>query len=221
MSANRFWEVGKKIVAIGRNYAAHAKELGNEVPSAPFFFLKPTTSYIREGSPIEIPSSIGEVHHEVELGVVIGRKGKNIAVESAFDYVAGYTLALDLTARDLQATAKSKGLPWTAAKGHDTFCPIGKFLSKDQIPNPAKVELWLKIDGVFKQKGSTSDMIFNIPQLIHHVSRVMTLEPGDLILTGTPSGVGPLSVGKAVTAGITGVTEMTFDVVSSPPVAKL
>jgi len=215
MSSSRFWEVGKKIVAIGRNYAAHAKELGNEVPAAPFFFLKPTTSYIREGQPIQIPASIGEVHHEVELGVVIGKTGKNISADSALDYIAGYTLALDLTARDLQSAAKAKGLPWTAAKGYDTFCPIGNFLTKEQIPDPSNVELWLQIDGVIKQKGSTNLMIHNIPQLIHHVSRVMTLEPGDLILTGTPAGVGPLTIGKPVVAGITGVTEIKFDVVSA------
>jgi len=208
----RFWEVGRKIIAVGRNYAAHAKELGNNIPEAPFFFLKPTTSYILPGVPILIPHGIGEVHHEVELGVVIKSTGKNIPIEKSNDYIAGYTLALDLTARELQNAAKSKGLPWTQAKGYDTFCPISGFIPKDQIPQPEKVELWLKVGEELRQKGCTDLMIFKIPELISHISKIMTLEEGDLILTGTPAGVGPIILGKKVSAGITNIMEMEFSV---------
>jgi len=207
----RFWEFGKKIVAVARNYASHAKELGNPVPKSPSFFLKPTTSYVLQGNPIEIPNEC-EVHHEVELGVVIGKKGRNIDTEHAFSHVAGYTIALDLTARNLQSQAKEKGLPWTQSKGYDTFCPIGSFISKENIPEPHNVELWLKIDGVYKQRGNTSQMIFKIPQLIAFVSSIMTLEVGDLILTGTPEGVGAILPGQLITAGITGINEMSFPV---------
>eukprot|EP01111_Echinosteliopsis_oligospora_P005310 TRINITY_DN18592_c0_g1_i1.p1 TRINITY_DN18592_c0_g1~~TRINITY_DN18592_c0_g1_i1.p1 ORF type:complete len:219 (-),score=68.86 TRINITY_DN18592_c0_g1_i1:215-871(-) len=214
MATKQYWEVCKKIVAIGRNYAQHAKELGNAVPTKPFFFLKPTSSFVRQGQPILIPPSIGEVHHEVELGVVIGKKGKDIKAENAFDYVSGYTIALDLTARDIQQAAKTKGMPWTEAKGYDTFTPIGDFIPKDKIPDPSNVELYLEINGKIKQKGSTKDMIFQIPQLIEAVSKVMTLEEGDIILTGTPEGVGPMFPGEKVKAGITGITEIQFDIKS-------
>jgi len=216
---NSFFTNGKKIVAIGRNYADHAKELGNAVPSSPFFFLKPTTSYVRPGNSIEVPTGL-QVHHEVELGVIIGKTGRNIKAHSALDYVGGYALALDMTARDLQQQAKEKGLPWSTAKGFDTFCPIGDFIPKDKIPEPQNIELWLKVDGVIKQKGNTNQMIFKITQLIEYISNIMTLEVGDLILTGTPSGVGPVLPGQVVEAGITGLYEMKFPV-TGRPLAKI
>ncbi|EGG21659.1 hypothetical protein DFA_01545 [Cavenderia fasciculata] len=209
----KFWEKGTKIVAVARNYVAHAKELGNEVPSEPFFFLKPKSSYCLQGSPIEIPKQTNDVHHEIELGVVIGKKGKDIDASNAMDFVGGYALAIDLTARDLQSKAKQQGQCWTIAKGFDTFCPVSDFIPKEKIANPSKVELWLSVDDVVKQKDYTDKMIFGIPELIQSISRVMTLEEGDLILTGTPSGVGPIKVGQKIKCGITGVAEMQFDVV--------
>ncbi|EGC38303.1 hypothetical protein DICPUDRAFT_149041 [Dictyostelium purpureum] len=214
MNISRFWETGKKIVAVGRNYAQHAKELGNEVPSEPFFFLKPTSSYLLQGTgAIEIPNENSDIHHEVELGVVISKKGRDIDINSAMDYVGGYTLALDMTSRDQQAIAKSKGLPWSIAKGYDTFCPISGFIPKDKIKNIDDLELWLSIDGQIKQKGNTNQMIFNVPHLIQYISTIMTLEEGDLILTGTPSGVGPVKPGQKVKCGITDVAGMEFDVI--------
>jgi acylpyruvate hydrolase len=164
----QFWKITRKVVAIGRNYAEHAAgfasivlinlaELGNAVPTSPFFFLKPASSIIRVGQPIEVPPKCNELHHEgmkqflpflinvVELGVIIGKEGRDIPKEKAMDYVAGYTLALDMTARELQNKAKEKGLPWTEAKGYDTFCPVGDFIPKEKIPDPSNVELWLKV----------------------------------------------------------------------------
>ncbi|TEB39542.1 mitochondrial protein [Coprinellus micaceus] len=188
---------GKKIVAIGRNYAAHAKELGNAVPKEPFFFLKPTTSYVKSGGEVEIPRGV-IAHHEVELGVVIGKTGRDISAADAGKYVSGYTLAVDMTARNLQDRVKKAGLPWSAAKGFDTFTPIGSFIPSSDVEDAHDLQLTLKINGVTKQEGSTGDMMFKIPQLIEHVSSIMTLEEGDLLLTGTPPGVGPLVAGDKV-----------------------
>eukprot|EP01133_Synstelium_polycarpum_P015076 gene15076-17848_t len=210
---NRFWEKGTKIIAVARNYVAHAKELGNEPPSEPFFFLKPLSSIVRSGSPIEIPFQTSDVHHEVELGVIIGKRGRDISAANAMEHVGGYTLALDLTARDLQSKAKQMQQCWTIAKGFDTFCPVGDFIPKDKVADPSNVELWLSIDGVMKQKDTSDKMIFKIPELIQFISQIMTLEEGDLILTGTPAGVGPIKPGQKVKAGITGITEFEFDVI--------
>ncbi|EXX51672.1 Fmp41p [Rhizophagus irregularis DAOM 197198w] len=163
-----FTKIGKKIVGIGRNFSEHAKELGNAVPTSPFFFLKPTSSYLLS----------------VELGVVIGKDGRDIRESEAMNYVEGYALGIDLTARNLQEVVKKKGLPWSAAKGFDTFTPIGKFIPKSEIEDPHNVNLWLKLNGEMKQNGITKDMIFNIPTLIEYVSSIMKLEKGDLILTG-------------------------------------
>ncbi|KAI8058388.1 hypothetical protein BDF22DRAFT_739795 [Syncephalis plumigaleata] len=191
-TARHFLTAGRKIVAIGRNYSEHAKELGNAIPKAPFFFLKPTSSYVTSPGKIEIPKGC-IVHHEVELGVVIGKTGRDIPAVEANQYVAGYVLA-DIV--------KKKGLPWSAAKGFDTFTPVGNFISNEAIPNPDDVNLWLKVDGETRQDGNTRDMMFKIPQLVEHVSGIMRLEPGDLILTGTPKGVGPISPGQKMTAGL-------------------
>ncbi|RGB40844.1 hypothetical protein C1646_663509 [Rhizophagus diaphanus] len=196
-----FTKIGKKIVGIGRNFSEHAKELGNAVPTSPFFFLKPTSSYLLSGEEVEIPKGC-IVHHEVELGVVIGKDGRDIRESEAMNYVEGYALGIDLTARNLQDVVKKKGLPWSAAKGFDTFTPIGKFIPKSEIEDPHNVNLWLKLNGEMKQNGITKDMIFNIPTLIEYVSSIMKLEKGDLILTGTPSGVGPIHPGQVITAGL-------------------
>lgn len=204
--------IGTKIVAVGRNYAAHAKELGNAVPKEPVLFLKPTSSYLQNGGTIEVPHPWESLDHEVELAVVIGKKGRDVAEGSAMDHVGGYALALDMTAREIQASAKSAGLPWTVAKGQDTFTPISDMLPKSMVPDPDNLELWLKVDDEVRQKGSTGDMIFNIPYLISHISSIMTLMEGDVILTGTPKGVGPVRVGQKITAGITGLIDVYFDV---------
>ncbi|XP_078445448.1 fumarylacetoacetate (FAA) hydrolase family [Wolffia australiana] len=211
-SHQRLLAVGTKIIAVGRNYAAHAKELGNAVPKEPVLFMKPTSSYLQNGGVIEVPNSLESLDHEVELAVVIGQKARDVVERSSMDYVSGYALALDMTAREIQATAKAAGLPWTIAKGQDTFTPISPVLPKSLVPDPDDLELWLKVDGEDRQRGSTKDMIFKIPFLVSHISSIMTLFEGDVILTGTPQGVGPARVGQRITAGITGLVDVQFDV---------
>lgn len=188
---------GKKIVAIGRNYSEHIKELNNARTKEPFFFLKPTTSYLPTGGKVEIPRGV-VAHHEVELGLVIGKGGRDISQDTAESHIAGYALAVDMTARNMQDEVKKKGLPWSAVKGFDTFTPIGSFIPKSSVSDAHDLMLSLKINGAIKQNGTTGDMIFRIPRLIEHISSIMTLEEGDLILTGTPSGVGPVNPGDSV-----------------------
>jgi len=197
MAAASFLRHGKKIVAIGCNYAEHIKELNSAMPKEPFFFLKPTTSYIENGGTVEIPKGV-VAHHEVELGLVIGQRGRDISQANAEAHIAGYALAVDMTARNLQQQVKKQGLPWSAAKGFDTFTPIGSFIPKSDIADPHNLSISLKINGQLKQDGKTSDMIFRIPRLIEHVSSIMTLEEGDVILTGTPSGVSAIVEGDTV-----------------------
>jgi len=138
----------------------------------------------------------------VELAVVIGKKTKDVPQSKVMDHIAGYTIALDMTARNQQDQAKKAGLPWTQSKGYDTFCPIGRFLPKERIPNPSNVDIWLKVNNQVRQKGNTSNMIFSVERLISDISYVITLEPGDLVLTGTPEGVGKVEHGDIITAGI-------------------
>jgi len=195
--AAQFVKNGKKIVAIGRNYADHIKELNNTRPKEPFFFLKPTTSYLASGGNFEIPNGV-VAHHEVELGLVIGKGGRDIPQNAADSHIAGYALAVDMTARNMQEEIKKKGLPWSAVKGFDTFTPIGKFIPKSSIVDHHDLRLALKINGAIKQDGTTNDMIFRIPRLIEHISSIMTLEEGDLVLTGTPAGVGAVAPGDKV-----------------------
>jgi len=155
----------------------------------------------------------------LKLGSLLVKKGRDISIEKAMDHVAGYVLALDMTARNLQAIAKTKGLPWTQSKGYDTFTPIGEFIDKSKVPNPHNLNFWLKVDGELRQKGNTKDMIHNIPQLIKYISSIMTLETGDLILTGTPEGVNNVKHGQILEAEIEGLTKIRF--VASNRLAKL
>ncbi|XP_067657310.1 oxaloacetate tautomerase FAHD1, mitochondrial-like [Haliotis asinina] len=208
----RFFEYGKKIICVGRNYSEHAAELGNPVPKKPILFLKPTTAYVTTGHAVKIPKGCSSLHHEVELGVVIGEKACDVAEPDAMKYVGGYVLALDMTARDFQEEAKKKGQPWTMAKGFDTSCPIGEFIEKSKIPDPNNIQLWLNVNSDKRQDGNTKDMIFNIPYLISYVSQFFTLEPGDLLLTGTPSGVGPVVEGDVMEAGIGNISTIKFPV---------
>ncbi|MBA0549744.1 hypothetical protein Golob_020760 [Gossypium lobatum] len=211
-SLQNLLKLGTKIVGVGRNYAAHAKELGNAVPKEPVLFLKPTSSYLENGGTIEVPHPLNSLDYEVELAVVIGKTARDVPENTAMNYVGGYALALDMTAREIQSVAKSAGLPWTVAKGQDTFTPISSVFSVSMVPNPDNLELWLKVDDEIRQKGSTKDMIFKIPYLISHISSIMTLFEGDTILTGTPQGVGPVKLGQKITAGITGLVDVCFDV---------
>lgn len=152
------------------------------------------------------------LHHEVELAVIIGKHGTNIPQDKAMDYVGGYALALDMTARDLQEEAVKKGLPWAIPKGFDTACPIGNFISKDVIRDPHDLNVWLKVNDQLRQNGFTKDMHFTIPVLLSYISKYFTLEPGDVILTGTPAGVGAVNPGDVIEAGIEGITKFSFKV---------
>ncbi|XP_028310127.1 oxaloacetate tautomerase FAHD1, mitochondrial [Gouania willdenowi] len=209
---SRFWEWGRKIICVGRNYADHAKELKNAVPTEPVIFLKPPSSYVTEGSPILIPAYTSDLHHEVELGVVIGKGGTSIPQCEAMDHVAGYALCLDMTARDVQDQCKSQGLPWTLAKAFNTSCPVSAFIPKERVPDPGHVTLWLKVNEHVKQSGCTSQMIFSIPFIISYISDFISLEEGDLILTGTPKGVSAVQEHDELQAGIEGLITMSFRV---------
>lgn len=188
-----------KIVCIGRNYAAHAKELGNDVPTEPLIFLKPPSSIIGPGDAIVRPRASQRVEHEAEVGVVIGKRAKDVSRADAMTFVFGFTALCDVTARDLQ----KKDVQFTRGKGFDTFCPIGPWIETEIAWRDCGVVG--RVNGVVRQSGRTRDMIFPIDRLIEYVSAVMTLEPGDVIATGTPEGVGPLIAGDLVEVEIEGV----------------
>jgi 2-keto-4-pentenoate hydratase/2-oxohepta-3-ene-1,7-dioic acid hydratase in catechol pathway len=175
-----------KVIGIGRNYAAHAAELGNEVPSEPLVFLKPNTSVIGPDDPIVLPSYSSEVHHEAELAVVIGKVVKDVSPERALDHVFGYTVANDVSARDVQRSDDQ----WTRAKGFDSSCPLGPWIVTGL--DVEDLQVTARVNGETKQDGRTSQLIFDVPYLISYVSEIFTLLPGDVILTGTPAGVGPI-----------------------------
>ncbi|CAG7890060.1 unnamed protein product [Brassica rapa] len=208
----RMFKQGTKIVGVGLNYASHAKELGNALPKDPIVFLKPTSSYLENGGTIEIPHPLDSLHHEVELAVVIGHKARDVPERLAMDYIGGYAIALDMTAKEHHVSAMASGLPCTPAKAQDTFTPISSVLPKAMVVDPNNLELWLKIDDEIRQKGWTKDMIYKVPYLISYISSVMTLFKGDVILTGTPEGIGPVKIGQKITAGITGLSEVQFSV---------
>ncbi len=197
-----------KIVGVGRNYADHAAELGNDLPEDPLIFLKPPTSVVGPLQAIRIPASVGEVHHEAELAVVIGRAGRDLAVEDVGAYILGYTAANDITARDIQNREGS----FTRAKGFDTFCPLGPAIDTELDPQEG-LSVICRVNGDVRQTGSTSDMVFGVDELVSFVSSVMTLLPGDVILTGTPSGVGPIEPGDRVEVEIEGVGVLVNPVV--------
>lgn len=202
-----------KVVCVGRNYVDHAAEMGNDVPTEPLIFLKPNTSVIGPGEPIFYPEQSNDVHFEGELAVVIGRICKDVSVEDAAKVILGYTIGNDVTARDLQA----KDGQWARAKGFDTFCPIGPWIETNFDPADARVRTALGLPGAdpeIKQDGRTSDMVFSVPDIIAYVSSFMTLLPGDVILTGTPAGVGPMEVGDEVSVTIDGLGTLTNPVVS-------
>jgi 2-keto-4-pentenoate hydratase/2-oxohepta-3-ene-1,7-dioic acid hydratase in catechol pathway len=195
-----------KILCIGRNYKAHAAELGNEVPKEPLVFLKPPSCVIPHGGTVRLPKESARVEHEGELALVIGRRARRVPKESWRDVVLGVTCSLDVTARDLQKTDGQ----WWRAKGFDTFGPLGPAIETDVDPSDLTVETF--VDGVKKQSGRTADMIFDVGTLVAFTSAAMTLEPGDVILTGTPEGVGPIAAGQTVEVRISGVGTLAVKV---------
>ena len=188
-----------KIVAVGRNYAEHAAEMGGDVPSEPLIFFKPPSAVIGPGEDIEYPALSKHVDYEAELAAVIGRRARNVSAKEALDYVLGYTCANDVTARDLQRQDSQ----WTRAKGFDTFCPLGPWIVTGLDPNDLAVES--RVNGQVRQRSRTSHMHFPVAELINYITQVMTLEPGDVIMTGTPAGVGPLQPGDRVEIEVQGI----------------
>lgn len=201
-----------KLICVGRNYAKHAAEMKSEVPEAPVLFLKPATALVGQGGKVILPRMSKDVHYEMELVVAIGRGGKNIPVTVALNYVDGYALGLDMTARDLQADAKQKGLPWSVAKGFDTFAPLGSFVKAHDIHNPQDLHLELLVNGDVRQKAHTADMIFSVADLIAYCSTIFTLLPGDLIFTGTPEGVGSVADGDQLEARCSKIPDLRVKV---------
>lgn len=192
-------------MCIGRNYADHVTELNNQRPKQPFFFLKPSSSMLLPGEgPVQRPAGVN-LHYEIELGLVIGKTVRNLDAndtQGALDAIESYLLAIDMTGRNVQEEAKRKGLPWSIAKGFDTFLPVAGPVSKELVKDPHNVELWLSVNGQVKQKDSTELMLFRIPRQLSDISKVMTLEKGDIVLTGTPKGVGAVKTGDVMEGGM-------------------
>ena len=201
-----------KIVCLGRNYIEHAKEMKADVPTTPVLFLKPASALIPDGGTILIPSISNDVHHEVEMVVLIGTGGTDIPVGRAMQHVGGYAVGLDMTLRDLQAEAKKKGLPWTVAKGFDTSAPISSFVRAEAVVDPHSLDIRLTVNGQKRQESNTRNMIFRVEQMISFISSIMTLESGDLIYTGTPEGVGPVQPGDTLKAELQHVGSLSVSV---------
>ena len=193
-----------KVVCIGRNYLDHIRELNNVVPETPILFIKPATALRALSEPIRLSVGRGECHHEVELAVLVGRELCNADAATARQAVAGYGIALDLTLRDLQNELKKKGHPWETAKAFDGSCPLSPFLSPEALAEPQDTDLALRVNGALRQQGNTRLMIMGIFDLMAYISTHFTLQPGDVVLTGTPAGVGPLHSGDALTLSLAG-----------------
>lgn len=201
-----------KIICIGRNYAEHAKELNNAIPTEPVFFMKPDTALLKDGEPFYYPEFTKDLHHEIEIVIKINKVGKHIAEQFAHKYYEEIGLGIDFTARDLQAKAKEKGLPWEKAKAFDGSAPIGKFINKSQLDNLGDIDFELKINGQSRQLGNTKDLLFSFDQIISYVSQFVTLKVGDLIYTGTPEGVGAVNIGDKLQGFVKGELFLEFEV---------
>ncbi len=202
-----------KIVCVGRNYAAHAKELGNEVPAFPLIFLKPASVLIHSGENIVYPDYSSEMHHEVELVLLIGKTIKDADDKTSEEAIAGYAVGLDMTLRDIQSELKKKGHPWTLAKVFDTSAAVSDFVSKNDYQIQGNEKISLTVNGELRQNSSLSYMIFSAPKIVNYISSKMTLEKGDLIFTGTPAGVGSVSRGDKIVAQIENISTLTTSVV--------
>lgn len=201
-----------KLICLARTYKKHAQEMHTNITEDPLLFLKPASSVIFDGGSILVPKMSNCLHHEVELGVVIGKRCKNVSQKEALDYVLGYCLALDITARDIQTEAKKNGWPWSIAKGFDTFAPISKVVLKENIPNPNNLDLSLKVNRELRQSSNTKYMVYPVERIIEFISGVMTLDPGDLIMTGTPEGVGEIVAGNVLEAKLGDICSLRVDV---------
>jgi len=201
-----------KIICVGRNYADHARELNNEVPTEPVIFLKPDSAILKDGKAFYLPDHLGSVHHELEIVLRICKNGKHISPKFASDYYDQIGLGVDFTARELQTKLKNKGLPWELAKGFDGSAVLGDFVPKSQLGDMAKLQLELQVNGEKRQEGNTSDLLFSFEAIIVFVSQYFTLRQGDLIYTGTPAGVGPVQPGDKLEGYLNGQKMLVFEV---------
>ena len=200
-----------RIYCVGRNYADHAREMGHDPDrEPPFFFMKPANAVVQNDAAIAYPVGTSDCHHEIELVVAIGRGGKNIPVEKALEHVWGYGVGLDMTRRDVQGEAKKMGRPWEMGKSFDESAPMTALASAAEIGHPAKGAIWLKINGEVRQKGDLAMQIWNVQEQIAYLSNLVTLEPGDLIMTGTPAGVGPVKKGDRLEGHVDGVGDLAI-----------
>ncbi len=199
----------RRIFCVGRNYAAHAREMGRDPDrEPPFFFLKPADTVVDNGATVPYPPETSNFQYEIELIVAIGKGGFNIPVEKALDHVFGYGVGIDLTRRDLQLQARELGRPWDWGKGFDLSAPIAPLRRVEEVGHPAKGRIWLAVNGQVKQDSDIAKLIWPIPDVISIASRSMELRPGDLIMTGTPEGVGPIQRGETITGGVDGIGEI-------------
>jgi fumarylpyruvate hydrolase len=198
-----------RIYCVGRNYAEHAREMGHDPDrEPPFFFMKPANSVVESGSTLAYPVGTKDVHHEIEMVVAIGKGGKNIPVEKALEHVWGYAVGLDMTRRDIQGEAKKAGRPWEMGKSFDESAPVSALRPVSAVGHPAKGAIWLKVNGQAKQQGDLAMQIWSVPEQINYLSNLITLQPGDLIFSGTPAGVGPVKAGDKLEGHVDGVGEL-------------
>jgi fumarylpyruvate hydrolase len=201
-----------RIYCVGRNYADHAREMGHDPDrEPPFFFMKAANSVVESGATIAYPVGTKDVHHEIEMVVAIGKGGKNIPVEKALDHVWGYAVGLDMTRRDIQGEAKKLGRPWEMGKSFDESAPVSALIPTSKIGHPAKGAIWLKVNGQVKQQGDLAMQIWSVPEQINYLSNLITLQPGDLIFSGTPAGVGPVKPGDKLEGHVDGVGELVVN----------
>jgi len=209
VESNQTFPVGR-IYCVGRNYAEHAREMGHDPErEPPFFFMKPADAIVQNGATLPYPQATKDLHHEIEMVVAIGRDGADIPVAQALDHVFGYGVGLDMTRRDLQGEAKKMGRPWEMGKAFDNSAPCTALKTAAMVGHPAKGAIWLKVNGAVKQKGDLSEMIWNVPEVISYLSRLITLRAGDLIMSGTPAGVGPVKAGDKLEGHVDGVGDLT------------
>jgi fumarylpyruvate hydrolase len=207
--SNQTFPVGR-IYCVGRNYAEHAREMGHDPDrEPPFFFMKPADAIVPSGATLAFPQVTKDLHHEIEMIVAIGKDGANIPVEKALDHVFGYGVGLDMTRRDIQGEAKKMGRPWEMGKAFDNSAPCTALKTVAMVGHPAKGAIWLKVNGKVTQKGDLSEMIWNVQETISYLSQLITLRAGDLIMSGTPAGVGPVKAGDKLEGHVDGVGDLT------------
>ena len=200
----------RRIYCVGRNYAAHAREMGHDPDrEPPFFFMKPADAYVPNGSTLDFPQVTKDLHHEIELTVAINKTGSEVSEDKALDIVFGYGVGLDMTRRDIQGEAKKMGRPWDMGKGFDHSAPMTALKPASEIGHPDHGAIWLKVNGVMRQEGDLNQHIWNVPETISYLSKLVTFEPGDVIMMGTPAGVGPVQPGDSLEGHIDGVGDLT------------